>query len=126
MLDRHAKIVFAGIDFPLSAELTSALEPTGSEIETAALEPESLAHCAADVIFCQFEPARVRRLASAIESLRRRVPIVVVGRLPEVSDWLDSIEAGATDYCTAPFETAQIEWVLETCLKPATARTALV
>jgi DNA-binding response OmpR family regulator len=45
--------------------------------------------------------------------------IVVVSRHPEVSDWLDSIEAGATDYCAAPFETAQMKWILETSMRNA-------
>ena len=38
-------------------------------------------------------------------------------QLPElrevVADWLDALEAGASDYCAAPFEPAQIRWVLQ-------------
>jgi DNA-binding NtrC family response regulator len=40
-------------------------------------------------------------------------PVVVVSRQPEVSDWLDAIEAGATDYCAPPFEPTHLRWILE-------------
>lgn len=40
--------------------------------------------------------------------------MVVVSRLPEVEGWLNALEAGAADYCAAPFEPAQLGWLLET------------
>jgi DNA-binding NtrC family response regulator len=46
---------------------------------------------------------------------------VVVSRHPEISDWLDSIEAGATDYCAAPFENAQVKWIVESSLRTVSA-----
>ena len=51
-------------------------------------------------------------------------PVVVVSRYPEVSDWLDAIEAGAADYCAPPFETAHLAWILESAGKAVRAATA--
>jgi hypothetical protein len=65
------------------------------------------------IIFCGAETEVVTKLRAA----NPRAPIVVVSRLPEVSDWLDSIEAGATDYCAAPFETSQVQWIVETSMR---------
>lgn len=45
-----------------------------------------------------------------------KMPVVVVSRLPEVNDWLDAIEAGAVDYCSAPIEREQLDWILESNL----------
>jgi DNA-binding NtrC family response regulator len=52
-----------------------------------------------------------------LASLREFVPdlpLVVVTRLPENSRWLDALEAGAKDYCGAPFEHAQMQWIMDT------------
>jgi DNA-binding NtrC family response regulator len=61
------------------------------------------------VIFCGPDVKLVSELRDALPE----APIVVVSRYPEVSGWLDSIEAGASDYCAAPFESAQLKWILE-------------
>ena len=43
-----------------------------------------------------------------------RLPVVVVTRLPDSQRWLDALEAGARDYCGAPFERTQLRWILDT------------
>jgi DNA-binding NtrC family response regulator len=53
----------------------------------------------------------------AVRDMRPELPVVVVSRIPEVSGWLDALDAGATDYCGAPFEAAQVRWVLDSSLK---------
>jgi hypothetical protein len=40
----------------------------------------------------------------------------VVTRIPDASAWLDALEAGATDYFSAPIELRQINWVMESAL----------
>ena len=52
------------------------------------------------------------------------VPVVVVSRLPETDDWLDALEAGAADYCAAPFEPVQLRWLLEAHMRPPQAQAA--
>lgn len=69
----------------------------------------------ADIIFCRNNVD----IVSSLRTARPDAPIVVVSRHPEVGDWLDSIEAGADDYCAAPFEKSQLEWILQTTVKPA-------
>jgi DNA-binding NtrC family response regulator len=68
---------------------------------------------AAEVIFCGPDV----EVVSTLRAARPQAPIVVVSRHPEVKDWLDSIEAGATDYCAAPFETSQVRWILESSMR---------
>jgi CheY-like chemotaxis protein len=72
------------------------------------------------IIFCGANTAVVSKLRAKHPSS----PIVVVSRHAEVSDWLDSIEAGATDYCAAPFEACQVQWIVETSLHSAQAALA--
>jgi DNA-binding response OmpR family regulator len=42
------------------------------------------------------------------------LPVIVVSRLPETDEWLDALEAGAADYCAAPFEIIHLRWLFET------------
>jgi hypothetical protein len=69
----------------------------------------SLAGMPADVIFCGPDVAVVQQL----KVVRPDAPIIVVSPHAEVCGWLDSIEAGASDYCVAPFEYSQVMWILE-------------
>jgi hypothetical protein len=41
----------------------------------------------------------------------------VVNRFPENARWLDALELGAADYCGAPFENVQIDWLVNGALK---------
>jgi DNA-binding response OmpR family regulator len=44
------------------------------------------------------------------------LPFVVVTRVPETKEWLDALEAGATDYCSVPIEARQLHWLMESAL----------
>jgi len=64
----------------------------------------------ARIVFCSPDREVLARAFRAFAKL----PVVVVSRLPEVEGWLDALEAGAADYCAAPFEVSQLRWLLET------------
>ncbi len=70
----------------------------------------------ADLIFLSGDEADYLDALRAIRAWHNAPPVVVVTRLPEVSGWLDALEAGATDYCSAPFEAVQIRWILDSAL----------
>jgi DNA-binding NtrC family response regulator len=123
----RARIVLLGLDEPVVAELGDVLAAQQQEIISSPLHsvPECLQlvdRAAADVVFC---PADAHRYLPLLEALNRRwpeLPVIVVSRMPEVSEWLDAIEAGAADYCAAPFEPAHIRWILSSTLRqPQTA-----
>lgn len=110
------KAVLFGLNDELSQELSSALH--NLSVFTSAM-PEAdinrVAHSGADVVFCSPD-------LQLIHSLRRTVPqasILVASRFPDVSDWLDALEAGASDYCAAPFEAKHLSWILQS-VRPVT------
>ncbi len=47
------------------------------------------------------------------------LPVIVVTRQPEALHWLDALDAGAADYCGAPFEHVQLRWILQSVLSQA-------
>ena len=104
-----------GLHADLAGELLRPLKPFCQDVQSIERAPEgealkSIAESPAQVIFCDTDT----NLVSELRSLRPDASIVVVSRHPEVEGWLDSIEAGADDYCAAPFESAQLGWILKT------------
>jgi DNA-binding response OmpR family regulator len=114
MFVQTKKVLLAGLEPELAKELSESLRVRGVEIQSAPkLENANLSE--ADIVFCQTRQPGLLELLAAT-----RKPVVVVSRLPEVNDWLDAMEAGAADYCAAPFEREQIDWILDSNLRPRT------
>ncbi|MCS6952644.1 MAG: hypothetical protein RMK57_13865 [Bryobacterales bacterium] len=67
----------------------------------------------AEVIFCGDDRMQYRTLVEAAATHGSPAAVVVISRLPDTNDWLDALEAGVFDYCAAPFEAAQLRWLLE-------------
>lgn len=80
----------------------------------------------ADVVFAGGEQVQYMSLLKRVRALRPSLPFIVVTSLPETAGWLDALEAGATDYCSAPFEARQIEWLVEAAMHRTPARKATV
>lgn len=68
---------------------------------------DALRALAPDLVFCGFT-SDLTNLLQAVT-----VPVVVVSRHPETSEYLDAMDAGAADYCSAPFEPSHIHWILK-------------
>ena len=113
----HALLL--GLTEDLAGELFAPLKRCAVEVE-AIRQIDEIGESPADIIFCD---ANVN-LVSELRSAKPETSIVVVSRHPEISDWLDSIEAGATDYCAAPFENAQVRWIVESSMRSAGQATA--
>jgi DNA-binding NtrC family response regulator len=120
-----SKIVLFGLEDSLAAELARELAGQTQTVSSfpflAASDCSALideAH--ADVVFCAAEPERYTPLLEVVKQKKPGLPIIVVSRCPETSQWLEVLEAGASDYCSPPFEPIQMRWILETALKSRT------
>jgi DNA-binding NtrC family response regulator len=112
--DNHLHALLFGLNEELAGELLQPLT-NFCQIHSEDECLNAVAASPAQIIFCGADIQTVTKLRET----KPHAPIVVVSRHPEVADWLDSIEAGATDYCAAPFETAQMKWILETSMRNA-------
>lgn len=68
-----------------------------------------------DLIFCHAGSAAlpgILDLATAIS-----IPVIVVTKHPDISEWLNAMDAGAADYTAPPFDRKQMEWMLATNLR---------
>jgi DNA-binding response OmpR family regulator len=119
-----ARVVFVGIEQAAAVQIARALAVERHQLEQKskdAVVPDILD---ADIIFAGGEPSQYLSLLRKVRELRPTLPFVVVTRVPETREWLDALEAGATDYCSSPFESRQINWLMESALprqRPAPA-----
>ena len=111
-----AKILLAGIDRAVSFPIIRALAAGHHTIESKPIDVSPAEAARADVILAAGEEHSYLNLLRAVHFQRPGLPFIVVSRLPETSQWLDALEAGATDYCAAPFEPIQLQWILDTAL----------
>ena len=109
----------------LQAELREALAGLNFLIYTCS----EIADCcqfnrkqAPDILFCPFSD----QLQTILASLRKPIPVIVVSRVPDSREWIDAMEAGASDYCAPPFDKTQLRWMLSTATTPAAALTAIL
>lgn len=115
-LSNKINALLFGLSEDLAGELLAPLRSCSVAVERALYLQETVQDAVdsnADVIFCGADVDMVTRLRNA----KPEAPIIVVSRSADVSDWLDSMEAGATDYCAAPFETSQVKWILESSMR---------
>ncbi len=114
-------ILLLGLADALASALRKALPEQGWTVWSEPCLPDSQARLtqqlAADLIFCAAERGCSKALLEQVKQQRPDLPVIVVSPCPEISDWLDAIEAGASDYCAPPFEPTHIHWVLQNALR---------
>lgn len=111
-----AKVVFVGIEHALAVPIARALAVERHQLEQKSYSAVILDVLDADIVFAGGEPKNYLSLLRKVREARPALPFVVVTRVPETREWLDALEAGATDYCSAPFENRQIHWLMESVL----------
>jgi DNA-binding NtrC family response regulator len=116
-----AKVLFLGLEESLAKDLSSALPGYHASMSPASFENPDKCHAtlqrnSADLVFCSARHHDLQVLLEAAQRFQPATPVVVVTRHPEVNDWLDVLEAGAADYCAAPFESQHLGWILQSNL----------
>lgn len=77
----------------------------------------------ADIVFCS---AIHRNLPALLQEARKTsIPIIVVSEHADTREWLDAMDAGASDCVAPPFDAAQLNWILLNNLKKPSASATL-
>jgi len=117
--DSSQNFILHGLDAALAKQLGDAMAQPGRKLHSTVSTSECISVAEilrADVVFCNSDRREYQRLLDAIEHRSLQLPVVVVSRIPETTEWLDAIDAGATDYCAAPFEHQHISWLVQSAL----------
>lgn len=120
--DNKTSALLYGMDQPMASELGKALNHDMLKVHAQFCEDLSrllifLRKDTTDVVFCAAEESD--DLLAAVRQHRPGLPVIVVSRHPAEKEWLDAMDAGASDYCSAPFEPTHLRWILESSLRPA-------
>jgi DNA-binding response OmpR family regulator len=110
------RIFLIGLEPAVAAQIGKVLSRERNRVEHRSDDIETSDLMAADIIFAGGEPSRYLEVLRRVRNLRPTVPFFVTTRLPSTIDWLDALEAGATDYCSAPFQPRQVNWLMESAL----------
>ena len=113
---RMASVFLIGLEQAIAAQISRALAVERHRIELKSQNIGIRDIMDADIVFAGGEPTQYLQLLRRVREERPALPFVVVTRIPETSAWLDALEAGATDYCSSPFENRQIHWLMESAL----------
>jgi DNA-binding response OmpR family regulator len=119
-----AKVFLAGVDESVAHCLQRALAIENHQIEQRSGSAPIDDFVDADIVFVGGDAKQYLPLLQGVRQERPSLPFVVVTRIPETSEWLDALEAGATDYIAAPIELRQINWAMESALRPGQSATA--
>ena len=111
-----ANVFLIGLEQSTATQISRALSAERHRIEQ---KPQNLAvpeMMDADIVFAGGQPSQYLSLLRRVREERPALPFVVVTRIAETTEWLDALEAGATDYCSSPFESRHIHWLMEAAL----------
>ena len=111
-----ASVFLIGLEQTIATQVSRALAVERHRIETRSQNVDVGDMKDVDIVFAGGEPAQYLSLLRQVREKRPDLPFVVVTRMAETTAWLDALEAGATDYCSAPFESRQIHWLMESAL----------
>jgi DNA-binding response OmpR family regulator len=114
-----ARILLVGLDEAVASKIETASLQVNHSV---AIQPMSYSFAArpqADVVFVSGDREDYRETVRSIRSHRQPPSVVVVTRAHDSAEWIDALEAGAADYCAAPFEPKPIQWVLASALQAA-------
>jgi len=113
-----ANVLLLGLENGAARQIQRALQDENHRVVNKSVEASDTEILAADIVFASGDGKRYVALLKHVRERNPALPFVVVTRLPETSDWIDALEAGATDYCSAPFEPHQLRWLMDSALPP--------
>ncbi|MBL8237343.1 MAG: hypothetical protein JNM66_07990 [Bryobacterales bacterium] len=106
LFELHEDLLCELRDALISARLVPAIEEE--------VAPRAIDWSQYDLVFCPATSTVLQQVLAAAAGQMLRVRVIAVSRLPEVEEWLDSIELGAIDYFAPPFEQSQVRWLMQT------------
>ena len=112
-----ASVILLGLENDLAQSLTTLLRRLSHDVTVTNSLTQSLGDRRARVVFAGGDGPDYREIVRKLTAERPDAAVIVVNRLPDNTRWLDALELGAADYCGAPFESNQINWLMTGALR---------
>ncbi len=115
-----ARVIFSGLEPRSAGRLATLLATDGHEIHRQNQNVPIQELLNANIVFVGGEPNYYLSLLRRVRLVDPTLAFVVVARSPETSEWLEALEAGATDYCSAPFDLKMVRCLIASATTPHT------
>jgi DNA-binding response OmpR family regulator len=119
-----ARVALLGLPQDLASQLSRVLLSEAHTVDRRRYIQDLSKRSKPLVVFLCADTPDFEETLSALKREEPGLPFVVVTRMPDAVQWLNALEAGAADYCGAPFETVQVRWVMSSVLRDQTHRAA--
>lgn len=116
-----ARVVFSGLDTRSAAQLGGLLAFDGHRVRRLHYQVPVSDFLKADIVFLGGAPRDYLPLLRRLRTLDRCLPVIVMAQAPETTEWLDALDAGATDYCIPPLNMRQVR----SLMSPRTVKLAM-
>jgi DNA-binding response OmpR family regulator len=103
-----ARIVFSGLEPRTAEQLAQLLAIDGHEIRRESRNAPIRQILSANLVFVGGEPMYYLPLLRRVRAVDQNLCLVVIARFSATTEWLNALEAGATDYWVTPFHLPQI------------------
>jgi len=120
-----AKVLMLGVDDAAADRIGIALGSGRHDIDRRPVPASADDLPPADIVFACAGDKQYLPLLRGFRNEHPATPFVVVARLPETSEWLEALEAGATDYCSEKDSLRQFGWLVDSLLPLARAVAAV-
>lgn len=117
-----SRVALLGIPDDLGGELAQVLRSESHQVSRKLYVQDLQRGVKADIVFISGDDSDFQNTIRLLREAEPRLPIVAVTREPGAARWLDALEAGANDYCGAPFDRLQVQWIMSALV--ANARSA--
>lgn len=103
-----ARVLFSGLEPRAAQQLANLVATDGHEIHRGKNNAPIKDLLNANVVFIGGDPDQYLPMLRRVRAVDSTLCFVVIARFADTSEWLDALEAGATDYWAVPFELRQV------------------
>jgi DNA-binding NtrC family response regulator len=119
-----ARVALLGFPQDLASQLSRILLAEAHTVDRKRYIQDLRKRSRPSVVFVCADTPGFLDTVSALKDAEPGLPFVVTTRMPDPTQWLNALEAGAADYCGAPFETVQVRWIMGSVLRQQAAQVA--
>ena len=106
-------VALLGLPEDLGSQLTRVLLEESHQVSRKRFLSDLSRLPAASAVFISGDNPEYRRTLALLRESHPHLHVIIVTRQSDAWHWLDALDAGASDYCGAPFERIQLRWILE-------------
>ena len=107
-----ARVALLGFPQDLASQLSRILLAEGHTVDQRHYIQDLTKRYRPSAVFVCADTPGFGDTIAALKDAEPDLPFVVTTRMPDPAQWLNALDAGAADYCGAPFETIQVRWVM--------------